>query len=229
MTSLLQQFIRKRAREKGLSITTLCRKAGLSRPTLYESWSVGGRLPNLGTIIALAGVLEVHPMRLLQMLFADMPLAPAVQRAASGDRSAFLADVTYPDGAQVLCGDTFTKTWRLENAGSVPWHGRTLRCQDDDVVVLRRDGQPLEVGSGLVPASACVAVADTLPGQAVEVSVTFTAPPQPCTALSYWKMVSDNDAVCFPEAVGLWVKVQVIAPVLCAGGGLDDALRWLRQ
>lgn len=184
-------------------------------------------MPSLGTLIALSIPLEVHPLRLLQLLFLDIPLPKTIRRAADGDRSAFLADVTYPDGTLVLPGETFAKTWRLENAGSVPWLNRKLMCLDDDIVVLLNDGEKLSIGAGLVPEAREVPVPDTLPGGQVDVSVAFTAPAQPCTVLSYWKMIDADGTPCFPGATGVWAKVQVVAPVASAGGGLADDLCWL--
>ncbi|WP_086859117.1 helix-turn-helix domain-containing protein [Amycolatopsis lexingtonensis] len=45
----------------------------------------------------------------------------------AGDESAFVADVTVPDGTVMPPGFRFEKVWRLRNAGTVPWIGRYLR------------------------------------------------------------------------------------------------------
>jgi hypothetical protein len=42
--------------------------------------------------------------------------------AASCDNAAFVADVTYPDGAAVDGGSTIIKTWRFKNLGPCSWN-----------------------------------------------------------------------------------------------------------
>ena len=225
MDATLQQFIRKRARERGLSLAALCRQAGVSRQTLYEAWDCGQRLPSLNTIVALATPLDVHPLRLLQLVFAEAPLPAGIRRARGVDRSAFIDDVSFPDGARVVAGSDFIKTWRIENAGAEPWVGRKLLCQDSELAPPLADGRGID--ATLRPDGRELAIPLMLPGEQVELSMGFTVSPHPCTVLSYWKMVDADDTLCFPDATGIWVKVQVVAPVACAGGTLRDDLRWL--
>ena len=46
-----------------------------------------------------------------------------VPPTATCDLAQFVRDVTVPDGTTFLPGATFTKTWRLKNAGTCTWSG----------------------------------------------------------------------------------------------------------
>jgi DNA-binding Xre family transcriptional regulator len=211
-------YVRNRAKGLDLSLSELCRQAGMSRQTLYALGAPGAKLPNLNTVVALAGALEVHPMRLLHLLFDAAPIHPRARGANKGDRSAFVRDVTHADGELVLPGDRFTKTWELQNVGTVPWDGRFLDCQDEELLIYQRNGETLHVASNLMPAAPRVAVPTTAPGEKVEVSVQFTAPGTPGTVLSYWKMAFTDGSFCFPRARGLWAKVRVSTLARAAAG-----------
>ena len=210
MQETLDSWMRQRARELGLNLSALCKQAGIGRQTLYDLACIPDKLPSMHTVVALADVLQVHPLRILHLVFAAVPLKPAVKRAQhQGDRSMFVRDVPAPDGALVLPGQRFTKTWELQNAGSIPWEGRFLQCMDEEIVVATRTGETLHLAPNLVPASTRIAVPTTLPGGAVQLSVEFTAPQPPGTVLSYWKLVWADGTLCFPSSVGVWAKVRV--------------------
>ncbi len=51
---------------------------------------------------------------------AAMPSSASAAQACT-DRAQFVADVTVPDGTRYDPGATFTKTWRLRNAGTCTW------------------------------------------------------------------------------------------------------------
>lgn len=223
MSSAIETYIRQRAAQLGLSLSEVCRRSGMSRQTVY-SLGQHGKLPALATVVALAEALLVHPMRLLQVLFDEVPLhhAPALQ-ALREDRSAFGRDVTVPDGMLVLQGQRFTKTWEIHNTGKVPWVGRFLQCMDDDLVVYSRLGEQLNLAPNLQPAVQRIAIPDTAPGQAVELSVDFVAPMAPGAMLSYWKMCLADGTVCFPDSRGLWVKVAVTS-LASSAVALQDAI-----
>ena len=67
--------------------------------------------------------------------------------------------VTVPDGSIVGSGDTFIKTWRLQNTSTCPWDGTFILAQTEGTNVLPADGL---TERPLPPAS---------PGAEVEVSV----------------------------------------------------------
>jgi len=216
MHNKIETFVRQRAKMLGMSLTELSRRAGISRQTLYELGLAPSRLPALTTIVALAEVLEVHPMRLLQLVFDELPLSSQVKAGDLADRSAFLRDVNWPDGAPVPAGAHFVKTWELQNVGNTAWRDRFLICLDEEVAVFTRSGETLRIARSLEPDSLRVPVAETLPGESVQISVGFSAPDVPGTVLSYWKMAYADDSLCFPDGRGLWVKLRVITPVKAA-------------
>ncbi len=210
MHETLDIWMRQRARELGLNMSALCQQSGMGRQTLYDLARIPEKLPSMQTVVALADVLQVHPLRILHLVFDAVPIKPAVKRAQQqGDRSAFVRDVSAPDGALVLPGQRFTKTWELQNAGSVPWEGRFLQCMDEEVVVATRTGETLHLAHNLVPDQQRIPVPTTAPGATVQLSVDFTAPREPGTVLSYWKSVFPDGTLCFADSVGVWVKVRV--------------------
>ena len=211
MNEQLATYVKDRSEALGLSQTELCRRAGVSRQTLHTLLLDTSKLPGLQTVASLADALQVHPMRLLQIICDERMTAPEQVRAQRSrrDRTAFLRDVSYPDGALVAPGQRFTKTWELQNVGSVVWEGRLLRCMDEDILVYSRTGEQLQLAVPLRPAARQLLIPTTLPGQAVQLSMDFTAPSSPGSVLSYWKTTFADGRLCFPAAHGVWVKVQV--------------------
>jgi hypothetical protein len=121
-----------------------------------------------------------------------------VERALfSFDDSVFVADVTIPDGTIVHANQTFEKIWEIRNNGCVIWENR--RLQEDNTGA-----------SGLVPAEGRIEVPRTLPGSTVRLSVTFKAPPYPCTCESYWKMIGPDGRLLFPNKKGLYCRIKVV-------------------
>jgi transcriptional regulator with XRE-family HTH domain len=209
MKESLDSYIRNRTNQLGLSLTEVCRRAGVSRQTLYSLNEVPHKLPALQTVVSLADVLRVHPLRLLQLVFDELPMTPQVkQKQARGDHSAFVQE-TIPDGTMVLYGARFTKMWELQNTGAIPWEGRFLQCIDEELVVYTRTGETLKIAENLIPALKRVPIPYTAPKSAVQLQVEFTAPRMPGIFLSYWKSVYADGTLCFPKAQGLSVKVRV--------------------
>lgn len=220
---MLEIFIRKRCDELGMSLAEMCRSAGISRQTLYDCWAVD-RYPSTQTMVALSWTLKVHPLCLQELVFSNVLLPEDATGYRPGDRSAFVSDPTHPDGDWVIAGERFTKVWRLQNVGRVPWEGRSLSCQDEEVVVYsRREANPLRLAPPLIPEATRVPVPDTPPGETVDIAATFLAPDAPGTVLSYWKMTDADGKICFPEARGVWVRLTVIAPTMAAGSSDMEA------
>lgn len=206
-------FLRRRASELGLSQVELAKRAGKSRATLYSLGQIGGRLPELETLIDIALALDVHPLRLIHLVFDDYPLPVRQERshAERGDKSVFRADVTIPDGSVVLTGSRFTKIWEVQNVGTVTWEDRVLRCMDDEISVFSRSGEVLNITPPLRPDVQSIAVPQTPPGGIARLSINFTAPELPCSCVSYWKSFFLDGTACMPDAAGLWVRVRVIS------------------
>ena len=209
----LGRFLRSRTRELGISLSELARRSGKSRQTLHSLSVNGERLPEIETLIDLALSLDVHPMRLLHLVFDDyqFPLKQAREFKERGDKTIFLADVTIPDGEVVLAGSRFTKIWEVQNVGTAVWENRFLACMDSEIVVSSLAGERLTVTQRLRPSVERIAVPCTPPGDIVRMSVDFVAPSLPGTCVSYWKSVFADGGYCFPNSVGLTCKVRVIS------------------
>lgn len=115
---------------------------------------------------------------------------------------AFIADVTYPDNAQVTTGISFVKIWRLKNIGTCTWtSGYRLIFSHGD----RMDApNEVQITSGSVA-----------PGALVDVSVNLVAP---ATAGTYQGnfLLRSSDNVVFglggSANTSFWVKIVAVAP-----------------
>lgn len=97
---------------------------------------------------------------------------PAASATAVCDQAQFVRDISIPDGSQISPGASFTKTWRLRNAGACSWSGYSLVFESGDLM-----GATSPQSMPSVPA-----------GQEVDLSVNFTAPTTPGTYRSYWRI-----------------------------------------
>jgi hypothetical protein len=107
---------------------------------------------------------------------------------------AALVSQTLRDGAFVEVGSSFEQTWELENTGFCVWQQRSLQEQGAEHLIAERT---------LVP------IRRVEPGERVAVTVTFTAPDEPSSARSIWKVVDAGGRVVYPWAPGL--RCQVLA------------------
>jgi len=110
------------------------------------------------------------------------PTAPSEAQAAPVAATAtpvcqynasFVADVTIPDRTHLAPGAEFVKTWRVRNTGPCDWGGGFQFVFVDG----ERMGSPQAVD-----------VPPTFIGGAVDISVHLTAPDQPGTYRSRWRM-----------------------------------------
>ena len=77
------------------------------------------------------------------------------------NKAAFVSDVTIPDNSNVPGGSAFTKTWRVQNAGTcIWWSGYTLQHYSENAM----------------SAPASVPLPFTNPGQTADISVDLIAP-----------------------------------------------------
>jgi hypothetical protein len=108
--------------------------------------------------------------------------APTATKASYCDWASFIKDVTIPDGTKLSLGETFTKTWRLQNRGTCTW--------TPDYMLVFVSGDQMG-GTTAVRLPAYVA-----PGQTVDVSVTLTAPDKRRNYVGYW-MLRNPSGVTF--------------------------------
>jgi len=105
--------------------------------------------------------------------------------------SAFLSDVTIPDGTTIAAGKTFTKTWSIQNTGTCPW---------------TFDYKFTFIG-GHVMGSDTFKIRRTVgPNASTQISVALTAPNAPGTYTGTWRMVTDT-GVHFGTSFTVSIKV----------------------
>ncbi|GAA0946344.1 NBR1-Ig-like domain-containing protein [Actinocorallia libanotica] len=114
------------------------------------------------------------------------PNPPTAPPAHPGDLAVFVADVTLIDCARVAPGVTVTKVWRLQNAGTVPWNGYSLRRLDS----------PQQVGRCQTITD--VPIDDTPPGEMVDIRVDVTTQKTPGLCYVLFKMVDAGGRIAFP-------------------------------
>lgn len=107
-------------------------------------------------------------------------------------------DVTIPDNTQLPPGATFTKTWRLQNAGTCTWTKAYTIA--------------LFSGDGMGAANSIPLPGEVPPGKTVDLSVDMVAPASPGTYQGNWKLRNASN-VFFGIGPGggspFWVRIVV--------------------
>ncbi|HUG33818.1 MAG TPA: NBR1-Ig-like domain-containing protein [Anaerolineales bacterium] len=122
------------------------------------------------------------------------PLTPASTSESCMDGALFVEDITIPDNTNLSQGETFTKTWKLQNAGTCDWSGYTMAFSSGD----RMD------------APDSVPVPETPADSTVEISVDLTAPSSDGSFKGNFELRNATGAVV---PIGIentfWVKIVV--------------------
>ena len=203
----LAAFIDLHASKNKLSKTELAKRSGISRQSLYKIINGDVRQTYISTMVSLANALRVHPISLMQKAFVEWGYDTPKEIAERRD-TGFVGDITFPDNSLVKTGQRFEKVWEVQNLGTLPWQGCSLKCLDAEDIML--DAGPKPVSVGLVPEQRLVPIPTVNPGGTIRISVVFTAPSVPATVYSYWKMVDDQGQFCFPSRTGLYCLVRVV-------------------
>lgn len=211
-----QNFVLQRATILSKSRSELAREAGISRESFYKILRGEISNPSIQTLHGLAIALEVSPIYLLRQYFEELNLGPGTLLSVTqpNDHVSFVRDVSFPDGSTVGINQTFVKTWEIQNTGEIHWEARRLVCQDDRFVLAQRqpDGSLAEVmDCHLLPEQREIAIPPVAPGECIQLSVKFLAPAFPCTVISTWKIVDHEGRYCFPEFLGIWASIRVVA------------------
>ncbi len=121
---------------------------------------------------------------------STVPAAPV----STCDNSAYIKDVTIPDGTSMNPGQKFTKTWLVSNTGTCTWTA-TYKIGF---------GFGEAMGGAMTPIGKSVE-----PGGQAEVSVELTAPAKSGSLTSNWRLFNDKG-----EAFGTWLSavIQVSGP-----------------
>lgn len=121
------------------------------------------------------------------------------------DQAQFVRDVTIPDGTIFAPGATFTKTWRLKNAGTCTWSGYSLVFDSGDSM---GGASPTPIGT-------------VSPNQEVDLSVNLTAPATAGSYRGYWR-IRNASGVLIPVLGGTQGKSFFVdIKVAVTSSGLD--------
>jgi hypothetical protein len=128
--------------------------------------------PTQSGATATPGQVTPSPTQIVQTVTQEIPQTPSADcdRASPG----IPIDVTIPDDTRLRPGESFTKTWRLENVGTCTW--------TSDYSLVWFSGEQLDAPLS-VPLSG-----NTAQGQSVDLSVEMKAPDIAGTYQSWWKL-----------------------------------------
>jgi hypothetical protein len=118
--------------------------------------------------------------------------APAPTATQDCDKADFVTDVTIPDDTVLDPGESFTKTWRLKNAGNCSW--------TPAYAVVFSNGDSL---SG--PATQALTT-NVNPGQTVDISIDLKAPSTPGTYRGDWRL---RNAAGVTFGTNFYVEIKV--------------------
>lgn len=124
----------------------------------------------------------------------------ATTPATCTNAATFVADVTIPDGSQILAGAEFLKTWRIQNSGTCTWDGR-YHFVHAGGPVLGAVVENMQLPTTIAP------------GQTIDLNIQMLAPVTPGSYQSDWKLQSPQGAFfgVGRSSSPLWVKVNVIS------------------
>ena len=144
----------------------------------------------------------------VQVVFATPtpePATPTPSAPACTYGSAFVADLTVPDGTLVPAAQPVDKVWRMRNSGACPWE----------------DGTQLTfVGGFAMSGPTSVLVPATAPGATADIGVTLFAPSAPGTYKAIWQLQNTAGQVF---GAPVTVVVRVPTPVTAHAGAARPA------
>lgn len=109
------------------------------------------------------------------------------------DQAAFVSDVTVPDGTIFNAGESFTKTWRVNNIGTCAWNS--------DYTIVYSSGE-----KSTAPDSAPLAF--TAAGESLDISVNLITPAKKGSATTYFELHNPEGKV-IPIDGGRYLFVSV--------------------
>ncbi|MBL8078568.1 MAG: hypothetical protein JNM55_11445 [Anaerolineales bacterium] len=110
--------------------------------------------------------------------------------ASACESSAYISDVTIPDGTVFSQGETFTKIWRIKNTGTCTWSSTySIMFSSGEEM----SGETTEIGQTVAP------------NATGDISVELTAPDTDGTYTGYWILANSSGT-----AFGNYVYVQIV-------------------
>jgi uncharacterized protein YkwD len=131
---------------------------------------------------------------------AALPFPTALPTEDCIDKAAFSDDVTIPDGMVIKMGESFTKTWRVRNAGTCSWTGYEL----------------VYAGGEAMNGAMSNPMPEIKPDEYGNVSVELTAPQRGGGLTGYWLFKNNTGNTFGVGAEGdglLWVQINVAYPL----------------
>ncbi len=137
------------------------------------------------------------PPMLTPTLIPPSPTSLPTATPLPCDQAAYVKDVTYPDNSEVAAGETFVKTWRLQNAGTCTWTTAYA------VVFAGGDRMGAPAAQPL-PGSVA-------PGETVDISLSLTAPEDGGTYRGEFKLRNASNVIfgVGPQNGSFWVQIKV--------------------
>ena len=121
-----------------------------------------------------------------------MPISNVVSSVTSCDNSAYVSDVTIPDGTILAPSESFTKTWTIQNTGTCAWS----------------TSYAISYVSGSAMSGSTTALSSAVSsGGTVSVSVAMVAPSSTGTYTGYWK-IQNVAGTTFGETVYVQIVVS---------------------
>lgn len=125
------------------------------------------------------------------------PMPDVAARPNCNNVSAYVQDVTVPDGTLFVENQPFVKTWRVRNDGDCTWG----------------DGYSLVFSGGdAMTDNFSVPITQTTePGNMIDLSVDLVSPAQPGKYRGEWKLESPYGEIFGegPDDSGVWVQIEV--------------------
>ena len=110
------------------------------------------------------------------------------------DKAKFIDDITIPDGTEFTAGESFTKTWRVQNIGDCTWTA-------DYALVF-------DVGEQMGGASPQLLMGSVGPSDQLDISVDLVAPNTPGVYTGNWQ-IRNNTGKLFAK---VYVQIKVVDP-----------------
>jgi hypothetical protein len=132
------------------------------------------------------------------------PVPPSGPALSSCDLASFVDDITIPDGTELAPGQTFTKTWRIQNDGTCTWTSAY---------------QVLYYGGEVMSAETAYPLTDTdiAPGDMLDISIEMTAPTAEGSYTMWWIMRNADGENFGVDAFGGAIYVQIVVSSSAVG------------
>ncbi len=166
-------------------------RAALLTPSPTATLAPTPTLPVVPTVALTAPAAGTTPAAAITAPAAGTPAA--TQPVTSQDNSAWVADVTVPDGTKFYLNESFTKVWKVKNTGTTTWDSSYSLVNIDDNTWGAKSVIPLTVS--------------VTPGQEVELKIAFRSPKAFGEHFSRWFLMNPN-GLLFGQELYVYIDVD---------------------